>query len=402
MISNLSRTTSYLKSIPMSVKNSTAPLSLLDVDKVEGLQKGIKLFDGINLKDIAFITKKLETLNFFRGCSVGCTHCLKDAKCKNGIKSVLFEDIKRFTQGFKELSERFGFNILNGIKYLSIIDDANPSDVLIKGLERNHTVAEGIKLISDNLGISSLYVTSGWNKNSIIAQSGAEEIAQMIVKNPSSAKVEISINPFSKIMEISRKALKNNNKEKADYYRKMFIERMANTIATFSELFKLNKAEIIYRHAQDFKGNELVNASSTAKLYNDIYNEVSKILGSSIESIPDLSPEFVTREKVSHFIEPSGRARAYFPYDINLKVQQGLISESLIWGDLSKEEKYDFLRDNSLKCVDINGRIYTTRPANNTYCINSPIELITPTEIKLNYINNQKTDNIFSDIELES
>ena len=212
----------------MSVKNSTAPLSLLDVDKVEGLQKGIKLFDGINLKDIAFITKKLETLNFFRGCSVGCTHCLKDAKCKNSIKSVLFEDIKRFTQGFKELSERFGFNILNGIKYLSITDDANPSDVLIKGLERNHTVAEGIKLISDNLGISSLYVTSGWNKNSIIAQSGAEEIAQMIVKNPSSAKVEISINPFSKIMEISRKALKNNNKEKADYYRKMFIERMAN------------------------------------------------------------------------------------------------------------------------------------------------------------------------------
>ena len=85
-----------------------------------------------------------------------------------------------------------------------------------------------------------------------------------------------------------------------------------------------------------------------------------------------------------------------------MKVQEGLIQEALDWNRLTSEEKADFLKNNSLKCIDINGNIYTSRPATKTFCINSPLELTTPTNIKLNFIrNNLETKNVFSDIELE-
>ena len=394
---------SFIKKIPNLVKDVSAPLTKLDLNLLEGIQKEIPLFKNNSMSEIAFITKNLETLNFFRGCAVGCSHCLKNAKSFDKNKrSILFEDIIRFANGFKNLNERLGINVFNGINYLNITDDANPSDFPIKGLNREHTVTEGIKILFESLKIPLLYVTSGWNKDSKTAQKSAEELAKMAIKNPESTKIEISINPFSKIMDLSREALKNNNQIKAEYYRKLYISRMANTIATFFPLIKLKKADIIYRHASDYKGNELVNAKATAELYKDIYNELGSIIGSDLELVPQLYPDIITKEAPAHFIEPSGRARAYFPFDVNMKVQEGLIQEALDWNRLTSEEKADFLKNNSLKCIDINGNIYTSRPATKTFCINSPLEITTPTNIKLNFIrNNLETKNVFSDIELE-
>ena len=89
------------------------------------------------MRDIAFLTKRFETLNLFRGCRVNCSHCLKDAKPpQKGCETILFEDLMRFLDGFRELGERLGFNVFQGNKYVNIIDDANPSDIPIRGKER--------------------------------------------------------------------------------------------------------------------------------------------------------------------------------------------------------------------------------------------------------------------------
>ena len=129
----------YVKELPNAVKLSKYPLTKMDSAKLEGIQYGIPLFEGVKFDDIAFITKQLETLNLFRGCKWGCKHCLKNAMApKPGRESILFEDLKRFVYGFKQLSERLGFDVLNGNKYLNIIDDSNPIDVPIKGLSREH------------------------------------------------------------------------------------------------------------------------------------------------------------------------------------------------------------------------------------------------------------------------
>ena len=83
-----------------------------------------------------------------------------------------------------------------------------------------------------------------------------------------------------------------------------------------------------------------------------------------------------------------------------MQEQSELINEALSWSALSKDEQYKALQDYAVKCVDINGRIYTTKPANETENVFSPIELTIPTDIRLNYINQKETPNVFSDIEV--
>lgn len=397
-----------INNLPSDIKTSPFPLNKLNPKLIDGIQKGIPLFDDknkfVSMDDVSFITNRLETVNFFRGCSVGCTHCLKDAKLKNkSTRSILFEDLIRFTDGFKKLSERLGFNVFAGNKYFSIVDDANPTDFPIRGLNGTHSIGEAIKLLYEGLKVPILFVTSGWNQKSTLAQNTAEKLAKQFKENPQSlASFDVSINPFSNIMENSRTALISGEIEKANLYRDIYTDRIANTILTFWDLFKGKNApaKIIYRHANDFKGNELVGETETKKLYLEIYQKLKNILGEKIKEAPILNPETVTKFDKSHLIEPSGRARRYFPFDYNMKLQSELTEELLKWNKMSQVEKKEFLKKYSLKCVDINGKIYSTFPALNVHSENTPIELTVLSNIQLNYINRPKVSPIFSDIDL--
>lgn len=403
-MNSIARINTYINKIPSSVKDSKYPLSKLDLKGLEGVQKGIPLFEGskpLTMDLISFITKRIETLNLFRGCTVGCSHCLKDAKAEVR-KSILFEDLERFLDGFKTLNERLGFNVLNGNKYLSIVDDSNPSDFPISGKDRKHSVVEAIKEIYEKLNIPILFVTSGWNKGSHYAQNASEELAKAIQKNPSMIEsVDISINPFVGILDKSREASRNHNQNKADFLRNVYTSRMANVLSTFIKAFENNKARIIYRHASNIQGNELVNENAAKKLYEEIYAKLRKSVGSALDNVPSLKPEQLTKFDKTHLIEPSGRGRKYFSADTNLKMQEQLIDEALEWESLSEQEKFNFLKDYALKCIDIDGSVYTTMPANKVQFVSAPIELTLPTKIKLNYENKKATTPVFSDIDLE-
>ena len=402
MINSSASINNYIKQLPKSIKDSKYPLSKLDTKFLEGIQSGIPLFQGekhLAMNSISFLSTRFETLNLFRGCTVGCSHCLKDAQA-NGRRSILFEDLERFLNGFKTLNERLGFNVFNGNKYLSIVDDSNPSDFPILGKDRKHSVVEAIEKIYEKLNIPILFVTSGWNKGSGYAQKASEELANAIKKNPSMIEsVDISINPFVGILEKSREASKNNNQDKADFLRNVYTSRMANVLATFLNAFASNKAQIIYRHAPNAEGNELVNEVATKKLYEEIYTKLKKLVGSAIDNIPQLKPEELTRFDKSHLIESSGRGRQFFSSEINLREQEQLIDEAIEWECLSNEEKFKTLNDYALKCVDIDGSVYATMPSNKVDYISAPIELTVSTDIKLNYENKTPTKPIFSDID---
>ena len=400
-ISNIS---TYINKIPNSIKDSKYPLTQLNLQNLEGVQSDICLFNGekpLTMDAISFITKRFETLNLFRGCTVGCSHCLKDAKAEDS-RSILFEDLLRFLDGFKTLNERLGFNVFNGNKYLSIVDDSNPSDFPISGKDKNHSVVEAIKEIYEKLNIPILFVTSGWNKGSSYAQKASEELANAIQKNPSIIEsVDISINPFVGILEKSREASKNHNQDKADFLRNVYTSRMANTLATFLNALANNKAQIIYRHAPNAEGNELVDEKATKQLYKEIYAKLRKIVGSKLDDIPILKSEQLTQFDKSHLIEASGRGRRFFTAEMNFLEQQQLIDEVIDWEGLSEQEKFAKLRDGALKCIDINGNVYTTMPASHVDYISAPIELTLPTKIQLNYENKKPTTPVFSDIDLE-
>lgn len=402
MINSSASINNYIKQLPNSIKDSQYPLSKLDTKFLEGIQSGIPLFQGekhLTMNSISFLSKRFETLNLFRGCTVGCSHCLKDAQA-NGHRSILFEDLERFLNGFKTLNERLGFNVFNGNKYLSIVDDSNPSDFPIEGKDRKHSVVEAIEKIYEKLNIPILFVTSGWNKGSGYAQKASEELANAIQKNPSMIEsVDISINPFVGILEKSYDALKNQNQDKADFFRNIYTSRMANTLKTFLKAFEQQKAKIIYRHAPNTDGNELVNEVATKKLYEEIYTKLKKLVGSAIDNIPQLKPKELTHFDKSHLIESSGRGRQFFSSEINLREQEQLIDEAIEWECLSNEEKFKTLNDYALKCVDIDGSVYATMPSNKVDYISAPIELTVSTDIKLNYENKTPTKPIFSDID---
>ena len=403
-MNSISGINTYINKIPCSVKSGKYPLSRIDLSRLEGIQQGIPLFQGeklLTMDLIAFITKRLETLNLFRGCTVGCSHCLKDAKAE-GNRSILFEDLERFLDGFKLLNERLGFNVFNGNKYLSIVDDSNPSDFPILGKDRKHSVVEAIEKIYEKLNIPILFVTSGWNKGSDYAQKTSEELANAIQKNPSMVEsVDISINPFVGILEKSREALKNHNQDKADFLRNVYTSRMANVLSVFFKALEQNKAKIIYRHAPNIEGNEFVNENATKKLYEEIYAKLQKIVGAAIEKVPKLKPENLTQFDKSHLIEASGRGRRFFRAETNFLEQQQLIDEAIDWECLNEREKFEKLRDGALKCIDINGNVYATMPASKVDYISAPIELTLPTPIQLNYENKKPTTSVFSDIDLE-
>ena len=263
----------YFKTkVPLKVFDKPFPLTRLPLHKFEGVQREIPLFDGlkkVSLKEIAFITKNLETLNLFRGCSNSCSHCSRNAQVpEKGKETILFDDLLEFVYGFQTLSERFGFNVLQGNKYLKIVDDANPSDIPIKGLDGEHNIVEALAIIYKNLEVPTLFETTGWNKGSKYAQKNAEKLVRMIEQNPASVEaVNVSINPFNQLMEKSREALKKGEADAADFYRNAYTSKMANVLATFINLFGIDKSNIIYKHADDLKGNELVNEAATRKLY---------------------------------------------------------------------------------------------------------------------------------------
>ena len=254
--------------------------------------------------------------------------------------TILFEDLVRFLDGFKALNERLGFNVFQGNKYVNIIDDSNPSDIPIRGKSRNHSVNEALKMIYEKINLPSIFVTSGWNSASKYSQQSSDELAGMIEKNPDFVKsVEVSINPFSGIMEKSREALRENNQSRAEFFRNVYTDRMANALKVFLKLFGTGKASIIYRHAPDYKGNELVGESETRRLYEEIYSKLEKMTGSALENIPYLRPENLTSFDKSHLIESSGRGRRFFPQDRNLKEQQELIDEALELEMMSPDER---------------------------------------------------------------
>ena len=68
MINLSSHISTSLREIPTKVKLSEYPLTKIDLSKIDGIQQDIPLFKGVKIEDIAFITKRLETLNLFRGC----------------------------------------------------------------------------------------------------------------------------------------------------------------------------------------------------------------------------------------------------------------------------------------------------------------------------------------------
>jgi len=293
-------------------------LSDFDLDKLNGIQYGIEVFDGLNMKEIGYLmANSILLLN--RGCNNMCSHCMYDArpnsKSTNAIDAISFEDLNGFLDGISRLSANLDDKIdfsysLQPILFL----DSDCIDINIQDKDgKSYDYIDCAELIKSHLSNFSTYFdTAGWNPAS---NSSKQKTAQKLVEYLKQTKgqgaiggVNVSINTFHPLYTI--------NREK-------YVERMANVLLCFAPLLDVEGVEyhLLFRNKKpDGSDTDNIHGSAqTDKLREDIFNKLGELLEQSEdETVRSAKKRYLQkykekfRESKNIEIFKAGRARQLF------------------------------------------------------------------------------------------
>lgn len=385
--------------------------------KLEGAQNGIKVFEGLTLKEIAFIGKDLAAIAVRQGCNSNCKHCYADAhpplkETENTINSASFEDIKYLLDGFKELKERTGHNFIQQDfqnRELTLIFDADNIDIEIKDKAgQTYEFPELNKMMYEATGICGLFDTSGWNVKSKKHQERAERIVKYYL-NPENRKelyqFNISINPFHSIIAKSLEQKEKGNLLNAKILREIYVERISNALFTFIPLLDWKEfGAIIRAFPEELLPMDGYNRNDTEKLLLEIrkrfsekcdldlknekkyiktardYNKYINIINSKL-MIPD--ENIIAGKRIQELI----KSKHPNIKESELKSSELAIPKQDSQKKLMKKLRSEYNEDGYLKIIDITGKIY----------VNDNFRVI-PTELQLNYDNKNKKADTFHPI----
>mgnify|MGYP003320369278 CR=1 FL=1 len=71
------------------------------MEPFEGIQFGIKAFEGLSMKDIQYMSENLHVIAVKRGCKNGCAYCYADAKPSK--REMSWEDFTTITKGLYDI-----------------------------------------------------------------------------------------------------------------------------------------------------------------------------------------------------------------------------------------------------------------------------------------------------------
>lgn len=285
-----------------------------DMNKIEGIQKGIPIFEGLSIPEIAFMFEDLHAIAVKRGCSNQCFHCYAGAEPAgrehdNYITRMPYEDFVEVTSGIKELKKRIGFAPLkyHGKPYTDLFYDTDGMEIsLFDKNGREYDFTELHDMLHDALDTNAVFDTAGWNPNSPKMQKRAEKYVKYFMDLENIEKmhqINLSISPFNVIymkaielgFEPSNYDIKNQpwhpqnegkplSKEETLY--NIYINRMANMLLTFSPLLGEDKFSVIARPVSNFEKNmkyhteadyqivkDQILETLQARLYMDLKNE---------------------------------------------------------------------------------------------------------------------------------
>ena len=371
----------------------------ISMEQLEGLQYGIKVFKGLTMKDIQYLSENLHVIAVKRGCNNMCGYCYADAKPSN--REMSCEDFTTITQGFKTLRKRLGNLPLFGENLPTNNDpifltteafyDADCMNIAIKN-KRNKLfdMRDIITEIYESMGRKSCFDTSGWNPENKIMQDRAEQYAQYFSEQKNMDKLNafnISFNPFNVSYIAGVKALKNGDVEKFRRLKDKFTDRIANAIYTFTPLLKSEKFGIMSRSF----GLNSINADyfDFAAMYG-LVHEVSAKLEKLYQTDLNKIQKFVKKEEdikfyvdiaiqkmsnVSTALNSSGRMKQFmetFGIKDNIKLYDDDVN--MVYDNLVKEGRYHRILSHRL--IDTDGKVYHMNYA-----------MFFPTEIQLNISN---------------
>ena len=367
---------------------------------IDGLQYGIKVFKGLTMKEIQYLSENLHVIAVKRGCKNMCAHCYADAKPQN--REMSWEDFTAITRGFKTLRKRFeGLDIYGKNNPVTRDDllsqttelfyDADCMDLAIKDKKgRVYDFTELSTELYESLGRRTAFDTSGWNRNNPKMQARAEKYAEYFSSPENMEKLNafnVSFNVFNASYVASRKALKNGDFDKAKRLRARYVDNMANTFFTFTPLIDNPKFHILARsfdfkakNANGFNPKNLRNLAQdiierVAELYHQDLNGSRKYIKSQnmmdekmanlILKMNHLDTELNSSGRMKKFMEEFGIKANLLEYDDGMKK---------VIEDLKKTGRYH--RYIMQRMIDADGKVYHMNYAR-----------FIPTEIQLNIPN---------------
>ena len=372
----------------------------LSMEAMEGIQYGIKVFKGLSMKDIQYMSENLHVIAVKRGCKNMCGYCYADAKPSN--REMAWEDFKLITDGYKKLRKRlgnlplFGENMTSGNETLlyrltELFYDSDCIDIAIKDKKGNlHDFTELSKELYNSLGRKTVFDTSGWDPNNKKLQERAEKYAKYFSNPENMAQLyafNVSFNCFNASYIAAVKALKNGDREKYLRLKSKFTDRIANAIYTFTPLVKDKKFDVMTRcFGNDAKNAKYFDFSAMFELGNEVTNKLARMYNADLKGeqkyvkskaeIDNLiNLNFSKIFKFDADLNSSGRMKK-FMQDFKIKAPMQDHSEStvIMANDLKQLGRYH--RYLGMKLIDTDGKVYHMDYAR-----------FFPTEIQLNIKN---------------
>lgn len=391
------------KAIVASGRQDTFMLREFCIEPLEGLQHGIKVFDGLSMKDIQYMSENLHVIAVKRGCRNMCVHCYADAKPQH--REMSWEDFTAITQGYKTLRKRFfGLDIFGKNNPVSqshpiyrtteLFYDADCMDLAIK--DKKGKVYDFIELTDElynSLGRRTVFDTSGWSKNIPRMQQRAEKYAQHFSKPENMEKLEafnLSFNVFNASYAASVKALAQGDYAKAKRLKNKYTDNIANALFTFTPLVDSPKFGILMRSfGSNAKNAKNFNQKAMADLRNDVLNKLQTLYFEDLQGeqkyIKDLN---YLQEKLGSVarnmsvidtgLNPSGRMKEFMDsFGIKAPMQNHTETTKIAEEELKEFGRYH--RHLMKRLIDTDGKVYHMDYAR-----------IFPTEIQLNIPNKDK------------
>ena len=392
-------------------KVKTLDLYMFDLNKLDGIQEGINVFKGLNMKEIAFVADTVAEITVNRGCRNICAHCYASAKAPiketaNQINKMSWNDFTSLTDGFEELNKRVGFPVVvqkkNKHAMAIPFHDADCSSIILKDNEgKEHDFIDIAERLDKAFHLPVLFDTAGWNIQDVKAQKRMEKYVEYYSKPENFKKLEgfnLSVNPFHAMYAKSLELKQNRKPELAEKLYDLYTTRMANVLFTLTPLQKNPNFEFIARSAaNDSKVPKGFKEKDLRILYMDILEKVNnlykkdmksaqKVVKNEDEAFEYFNNYYKRLENISPTIGMSARAEKFVDKD----------DEIAKFGERRKQQNIKDIQ--SLKRIkdlrklnkDMNNHFYGIIDANGDYYLTT-FHTSFPTEIKFNFENKGKT-----------
>ncbi|MBO7672415.1 hypothetical protein J6S88_03290 [bacterium] len=300
---------------------------------LEGIQKGISVFKGLNMTEISFVLAHINEIGILRGCFNNCAHCYAEGsypkrETTDYISRMSWKDYKDLTDGIKEINDRLGCITRYTPTPIMLFHDSDCSQVYIKdGRGKIHGWTELAKMMYDATKADVIFSTAGWYKNDKAAQQRMEQYVKEMSESDNLDYLyhfAISANPYQAMHYKAVQLIKEGKTDKAQFIIQKDAERMANVLFTVTPMLKTGKLKFITRAmSNESKNSAGLSADALVKIWERYFEELKKLYEN----------DYYSEQKVIKRYEDIGQYLAQYK---DLLYKKGIDIEPVVAERLSK------------------------------------------------------------------